>query len=228
MIPVILPEGTWRSFLKHGLIITPQEYRRQMLHDAPDTKIEDSQHAREVLRMLALGIHLVSDLHDLQLIFKDIGTSKLDLLMDGKTMFLNSRYLEFKTAHKRVPCFVSEHLKTKSSQHACDHVAEHLFGLILEEIEAVEEGHPYYPVMEDGAVDKFMVNYSTSLRQMPRSVLMRSSSVDNLIVEWVDLESGALYRIRDIDAKVRVTLHRESTCGHVRRELLVLKGPTHP
>lgn len=145
----------------------------------------------------------------------------LDLLLSGNVLNINDVWLDFNASHKKVPCSLS----TKTTAGAdngrcfsCHHVIVELHRLVMEELDRHRND-------SDNSTDQYhMLNQRVreNLSQMPVMVAAQPTAKGNEIsVSWEDLD--IVSRLHELNARYRVTLHRESTCSGVKHQLLTLQ-----
>jgi hypothetical protein len=206
---------------KFGLIRTPEEQRHHLLRNAPATCLTKTPYSEDVERALKAVLALDSRTRELRLDFRSRGKAELDLLLQGSDLLINDKWLDFGSSHKESSCSTfleAKAAKIEIDRFSCSHIVKHLYDLILLEL---SKGHN---VQHDGSHhsdDYLRQMVSERVDQMPCMVHVERGDVGGvLIVKWVHAESDKLSRIHSLELMGRITMHKESTCGDKKLELL--------
>jgi hypothetical protein len=161
---------------------------------------------------------------DFKLVFKSGDKVELDLLLDGNTLQINEKWLDFQASHETTPCRLSRLAATKESvldYFSCDHIVADLYKLVLEEL---ERNNRFKASKELESKSSLIQRVGENLRQMPLMVKSKlGDEAGEIEVSWMDLEGDLLSRIYQLDPKCRVTMHRERTCS-AKRSVLLCQG----
>ncbi|KAF8853690.1 hypothetical protein BDZ45DRAFT_806466 [Acephala macrosclerotiorum] len=216
-----LPSCIWEPFRKCNLVRTPQEQRHFLLANAPISDLQEDSYSNGFKRILSAALGLDERTSHLNLVFKSGAAADLDLLLDGDNLIINDKWLDFKTSHRKAPCWLSR-IGIKVEDFSCDHIIYKLYGLVLAEFKK----SPQLPANQAAeGYDSLRLEVAESLRQMPRTiVVLEGNRGGELSVFWTVVEEDWMWQLYEIELKCRVTLHRERTCSEKRADVLSLCG----
>jgi hypothetical protein len=219
--PYSLKRETWTPLRRYHLIRTPEEQRNYLLENAPASALGITPYSEGVRRALRSILALDPETNDFELDFRSRPEAELDILLKGNRLLINDRWLDFHQSHTKSQCSLfteASARNTRIDQFTCGHVLNELYSLILVELSKGPNSKKNKSV---GSYASLRLNVSEKVLQMPVLVEALPGEYPGQIrVSWVHLESQKVFQIHRIDPKGRVTLHRESTCAHMKECLL--------
>jgi hypothetical protein len=206
---------------KFRLVRTPQEEQIRLFHNAPEVTDKGTIYSTGLKRALNAALALDTRTKGLEIVFKAVDKAQLALRLSGSKLEINATWLDFRASHEKAPCWLSRPAHAEKSmidQFSCDHIATHLYQLVLEELKR----HPGMIAGESSDSDSSLYQrVCESLRQMPMMVEASPGRQSGEVeVSWTSLEGDHFSRMYHFDPKCRITLHRESTCSLRRDDLL--------
>ncbi|KAH7377556.1 hypothetical protein BKA64DRAFT_254172 [Cadophora sp. MPI-SDFR-AT-0126] len=220
--PEQLISQVWDPLRKYGLVRTPREQQCYLLNQAPRTQSPPTAYSLGVERALKAALAMDSRTKELNLIFKSGIKTDLDLLLDGRDLQINDKWLDFENGHRRAPCWLSRQAGREcfdADHFSCDHIVRDLYELVLGELK--RHGNVGSEKLSESNRSLHQ-RLCESFRQMPIMVESKAGTVSETIaVSWTDLDGDVLARLYGLDPKFRVTLHRESTCSSKRNDLIL-------
>lgn len=142
------------------------------------------------------------------------------MLIFEDTLEINEKWLDFRASHSAAHCKLSlQSLEGQPVEHfTCDHIIVDLYKMALQELKR----HPEKDHDERSESDDVLyLRVLESLREMPITVEARTTNrAGEIEVLWADLDRDVASRVFGMEPKCQVTLHRKSTCGARRHDLL--------
>jgi hypothetical protein len=193
------------------------------LHNASPSDLEQTPYSEALTRSLKAMLALDERTKDFAIIFKSGEKADLDLLLQGSSLLINDKWLDFERSHLRAPCWLSRYEVTRHEM-PCDHIITRLYYLILRELEKSPASQIDKPAESNGTLKLKM---SDSLRQMPRMIeIIQGEKPGELVITWTMLERDLVFKMYGFDLRCRVTLHRESNCSEKKADVLFHVGKT--
>lgn len=142
-------------------------------------------------------------------------------MVDGNTLLINEKWLDFKESHSTDPCWLSE-MGVTDGQFPCDHTVTSLYGIVLEQL---QKGVSRPQQLLTSRSNFLRQKVSDSLRYMPRMVEIASGDKSGeLDVKLTVPECEHVFKLYGVDLECRVTLDRESTCAEKKAHILFATG----
>jgi len=207
---------------KHGLLRTPNEQRDHLLLNAPRSTIEDTIYSTGMKRALRAALALDSGTRDLELCFRSGENAELDLILDGKQLLINDKWMSFHKSHACDPSFCPLRKQASGGSvqidtFTCGHIVEALYGLILDEISRGSKAESRARLETKHSL---RLKVSEKIVQTPHKVESSSCNPGEIQVSWVDPERHSTWEVHRVICEGRVTLHRVSTCEGKRGDLI--------
>ena len=220
-VPKQLPDMIWDPFLKYGIVRTVQQWRHDLLREAIDSTLAETQYSASLKHSLNAALALDASTQKLCVKFKSGANAELDLLLDGSNLLLNDKWLDFDRSHDGMPCWYSKlaSLKDSTSQgFFCSHVVMDLYEMVLTELRHKGDTNESTLANSHGSLRRTV---SENLHEMPSMIqIVQGERSGEIEVSWACLHGHLATRL-GVDLKFRVTLHRESKCSAKRKDLLV-------
>ncbi|KAJ5046834.1 uncharacterized protein L3040_004059 [Drepanopeziza brunnea f. sp. 'multigermtubi'] len=215
--PISLPTCVWDTLRKYHIVRTPEEYRHDLLHNAPGSSVEETPYSAGVKRALSAALALDERTKDLKVIFKQASKSGLELLLDENDLLISDTYLDFAASHRTISCYLWE-CAINPPDFPCDHIIVGLYETILHDLK--KGGQPLLQKSFESNIS-LRQKLDVNLRQMPRIVeLIPGKSTEELMVSWTDLESNMISRLHGLDMMYKATLHKRSICSDKQFDLI--------
>jgi len=158
-------------------------------------------------------------MEDIKVEFVKGGETEIDLLFrkEENLLRIHEKWINFQNIHEVASCEIFRLTRERPGEmeaFLCDHVVEDLFELALDDIRGpLDLDHAECVVIRRVARER--------IRQMPRLIKVSTTGLDNeLEVSWIGNESGIVSLKYGADIRYHVTLHKVSTCGLKKDELL--------
>ncbi|OAP56275.1 hypothetical protein AYL99_09454 [Fonsecaea erecta] len=225
--PLKLGKKIWSILRKEPpLMRTPLEERNHLFESSQRIEPGQDIFGLNIIRALNGAFTLHPELSNVNIEFVDGADTAIDLLYaaDRNLLRIHAKWLDVARVHEGSCCEffkVAGEQLTSESAFFCDHVVQDLLAAAFEEVRT-----PLGLTLATAAW--LRRNANEYLRKMPRAIRMRFLDAGKkLKVEWVGNESGAFTVRYGANIQYCVTLHKESTCGRRKTEVLNVAA-THP
>jgi hypothetical protein len=182
-------------------------------------EIDEDPFCVSIVRALKASLLLDPRLKDIKVQFVKGGDTEIDLLFEKEECLLriHENWINFRRIHEVASCEVFRLARGRpleTEAFFCDHIAEDLFELALDDIRgALELDLAECAILRRVARER--------IRQMPRLVKVSKTRLANeLEVSWIGNESGIVSEKYGANIRYHVTLHKMSSCKQKKAELL--------
>ncbi len=137
------------------------------------------------------------------------------------TMLIHERWFDVDKIHEDTGCelfMLAQQTSLSAADFSCDHVVEDLLNLVLDEVHRHIEG-------EALEVSKIRGTARQLIHQTPRGIrVCQTQKAGELKVTWIGNESESIVRQYSDGIFYNAVLHKVSSCGSQRLELLQFVG----
>lgn len=209
----------WDILRKYHLVRTPQEQQERLLKNAPEAVDNGTPYSKSVKRALRAALRLDPRTRLLRLSFRSGAKAELDLLLCGPILNINEKWLDFHASHEKTPCCLSRTAPPEAyntDRFSCHHVVLRLHKLVLEELaRRTDKQHGGSTETDDSLHQRVRENLSQMPIMVEANARVQPGEIE---VSWTDLDFVS--KLHGLNSQCRVIVHRESTCSHVRDDLL--------
>jgi len=220
--PAPLSRPLYRKLRYYRLLSSPQECHLELLCNAADSTRTATSYSKGVKQALMGALALDSLTKDLELVFKQGTASEPDFVLQGRRLMINDRLLDFKLSHDGKQCGLSVEASLQQKEiesYDCGHVITDLYDSLVAQLLRTQRNSRHSLSGTQKSMTR-MVEQKIS-RIPTRVTIFRGELPGELGVRWWDFDSDRVYWTHGrLLRKGRITLHRESTCSHMRNEPL--------
>jgi hypothetical protein len=217
--PDMLPKSLWKLLRSFSLARTPHEERVHLFFKSEKIEIDEGPFCVGIIRALKASLSLDPRMEDIKVQFVKGGKTEIDLLFrkEENLLRIHEKWVNFQGIHEVASCEIFRLTRGRPGEmeaFLCDHVVEDLFELALDNIRGpLDLGQAECVAIRRVARER--------IRQMPRLIKVSQTGLANeLEVSWIGNESGIVSKTYGADIQYHVTLHKMSTCGSKRNQLL--------
>jgi hypothetical protein len=214
-----MPLVLWNILRKYSLVRSPQEEKVHRFAHSQTIKVKDDVFSVGVQRALKAALLLDPRLEDINIQFAKGGGTDIDLLFkeEEKVLLVHEKWANFETIHQTFSCEtfrLSQRQSGKDFPFLCDHIAEDLIELTLNDIQGPLQLPPTRCM-------ELRRKARERIQQTPRLIkVSRTNHPNELEVSWIGNESGLISQTYGSSIQYHVMLHRMSTCRSKKNNLL--------
>jgi hypothetical protein len=223
MDPAKVPKTLWKLLRKFKLARTPQEEKFRLFMSSRSVCMEENIFSINLVRLLKAAMLLDERLAGIKIQAVEGGDTDIDVLYlaDVKKLLLHGKWLDFDRVHIDSSCelhHLSQQQGLEINEFYCDHTAEDLFELTVNEVKGVLN----LTSVETTALRR---DARERIRQTPRRLqVSKTSQRGELAVTWKGNESGTIAEHYGSVIQYDVALHKASSCKTRGEDLLHCSG----